>query len=61
MMPFVLTMTHCHNVLLFSLPFVPCQKSEHVYVEGDMTNNETLNAFADCEKLPNGRNVSEVV
>ena len=25
-----------------------------------MTNNETLHAFVDCEKLPNGRNVSEV-
>ena len=36
------------------------QKSEHVYVEGDMTNNETLRAFVDCEKLPNGGNVSEV-
>ena len=39
---------------------VLCQKSEHVYVEGDMTNNETLHAFVDCEKLTNGRNVSEV-
>ena len=38
----------------------PSQKSDHVYVEGDMTNNETLHAFVDCEKLPNGRNVSEV-
>ena len=26
-----------------------------------MTNNETLRAFVDCERLPEGRNVSEVL
>ena len=36
-------------------------ESKHVYVEGDMTDNETLRAFADCEMLPKGRNVSEVL